>query len=65
MPFTGLLGRIVYALLAGLVAFIVLLIIGIIVEKFDAEIGELIQKFAPLIGLLVGVLYFLRPQTNV
>ncbi len=68
MGLTGLAARIVYAILAGVVTFVVLLIIGFIVAKFDANIGGIVQKFAAVIGLLVGLWYFfagpgrVRPQ---
>jgi hypothetical protein len=62
---TGLAARIVYAILAGVVTFIIVYILGAIVVHFDSSIGALIEKFAPLIGLLVGLWYFFgRPHAN-
>lgn len=57
-PLSGLIGRIVYAILAGVVAFLVIFILGVIVNHFDATIGAKLEQFAPLIGLLVGLVYF-------
>lgn len=55
---TGLLGRIVGALLYGVVTFIVLFIIGIIVALFNAQVGDFIEKWAAIVGLLVGLYFF-------
>ena len=55
---TNLIARLVYAVLAGVVTYVVLYIIGLLVGKFDASIGDIIVKFAPLIGLLVALYYF-------
>lgn len=66
MRLTGIVGRVVYALLAGIVAFILLLILGVIIGKFDSQIGDIIQKFAAVVALLVGLVYFFaRPVTPV
>lgn len=66
MNLSGLLGRIAYALLAGVVAFLVFFIIGAIVVHFDTVIGTKIEDLSPLIGLLVGLVYFFaRPGTPV
>jgi hypothetical protein len=46
-------------LLVAVVTFVVLLILAVIVKKFDAQIGDIIEKFAALIALLLGVVYFL------
>lgn len=62
MNLSGLPGRAAYAILAGVVTFVVLLIIGIIIASFYPEIGEVIKKFAAVIGLLVGlVTFFVAP----
>jgi hypothetical protein len=53
-----MIARIVYAVLVGVVTFIVLLILGIFVTKVDVNAGNIIKEMAPLIGMLVGVLYF-------
>lgn len=55
---TGLLGRIVGALLYGVVTFIVLFIIGIVVALFNAQVGDFIEKWAAIVGLLVGLYFF-------
>ena len=62
MNLSGLVGRIAYALLAGIVAFVIILILGVIIGKFDAQIGDILQKYAAIIGLLIGIVYFfVRP----
>ena len=53
---SGFAGRVVYAILAGVVAFLVVYIIGAVVMHFDATIGGLLEQWSPLIGLLVGQL---------
>lgn len=63
MPFTGIIGRVAYAILAGVIAFIVFYIIGVLAAHFDANIGGIIEKFSPLIGLLVGIVTFFRYPT--
>ena len=66
MNLTGIFGRIAYAILAGVVAFLVVFILGVIVTHFEATIGAKLQDFAPLIGLLVGIVYFfVRPATPI
>jgi hypothetical protein len=55
---TGLAGRVVYAILAGVVAFLVVYIVGAVVMHFDTTIGSLLEQWSPLIGLLVGLVYF-------
>ncbi len=57
-PLSGLIGRIVYAILAGVIAFLVFFILGVIINHFDTTIGSKLEEFAPLIGLLVGLVYF-------
>ena len=62
---SGLVGRIVYAILAGVVAFLVVFIVGAVVTHFDGTIGSLLEEWAPLIGLLVGLVYFFAgPRPN-
>lgn len=63
MKFNGILGRIVLALLVGLITFIVVFILGVIIGKFDAQIGDVIQKFSPLIGLLAGLVKFFTGES--
>lgn len=58
MHLTGLVARIAYALLVAIVTFVVLLIIGAVVNSFDANIGSIIQKWAAVIALLVGLVTF-------
>lgn len=62
-PLTGLIGRIAYAVLAGVVAFLVVYILGAIVNHYDTTIGLKLEQFSPLIGLLVGIVYFFARPT--
>jgi len=65
MNLSGLAGRIAYAVLAGVIAFLVVFIVGALVVHFDATIGGILERFAPLIGLLVGIVYFfIRPNPS-
>lgn len=56
---TGLAGRIATALLYGFIVFIVVFIIGIIIATFSSEAGDLLKRYAALIGLLAGLVTFL------
>lgn len=60
MNLTGLPGRIAWAVLYGFVTFLVVFIIGIILVQVSqaVEIGELLKRFAPLLGLLAGIVTF-------
>lgn len=58
MNFKGLPGRIVLALLVGIITFIIMFIIGAITARFDAEIGQLIKTWSPLVGFLAGLFTF-------
>ncbi len=55
---SGLAGRIVSAILYGVIVFVVLFVIGIIVTSFQAEIGAFLKHWAALIGLLAGLVVF-------
>jgi cation transporter-like permease len=66
MKLTGLAARIAYAVLAGVVAFLIVFVLGVVVKKFEAEAGTKIMDFSALIGLLVGIVYFFaRPNPSV
>lgn len=66
MHLSGIVGRVVYALLAAVVTLVVLFIVAIIIATFNAEIADIIKKFAPIIALLVGLVYFFtRPATPI
>lgn len=58
-------GRIARAVLAGLVVFVVLLVIGMIVERFDVEIGETVQRYAAVLGLIAGLVQFFTGDSPV
>jgi sulfite exporter TauE/SafE len=55
---TGLAGRIIAAILYGVVTFVVLFILGLIVAHFDQSIGSFIEKWSAIIGLLAGLFVF-------
>jgi len=55
---TGIVGRIATAVLYAVVTFIILLILAVIVGYFEAGIAAIINKFAALIAVLVGVIVF-------
>lgn len=62
---TGLIGRIVYAVLSGVVTFLIIWIIGAITAHYDTNIGAKIEDFSPLIGLLVGLwVFFAQPWVH-
>lgn len=60
---TGLLGRIAYAILAAVVTFLVVFVIVAIIVRFDGSIGQKIESFVWIIGLLVGIIYFVARPT--
>lgn len=63
MGLSGTAARIAYAVLVGVVTFVVLLVVGGLV---DSETGATIQKYAALIGVLAGlVTFFARPAPRV
>lgn len=65
---TGILGRIVYAVLVGVVTFLVVYVIGALLVQFGVSAGTKVEQFAALVGLLVAlVAFFTRstPTTNV
>ncbi len=61
LNFSGLPARIAYAVLYAVVTFIIVYIIGILLGNVAqaVEIGELLKKYAALLGLLVGIVVFL------
>jgi hypothetical protein len=63
MNFKGIPGRIVLAILVGVLTFIVMFIIGVIAAKYDAEIGNVLKSFSALIGLLAGLFTFFTGRT--
>jgi hypothetical protein len=66
MPLSGLLGRVAYAALMGVLAFLLFFIIGVVVKHYEQEIGLKLEVFSPLIGLLVGiVVFFLKPTPTI
>lgn len=64
MNLSGLAGRIAWAVLYGLVVFIVTTIIGLLFSQFGLEaIGGVLTKYAALLGLLAAVVVFLTRST--
>ena len=58
------LGRLASAVLYGVIVFIVTYIIGLLCIQFGlTDIGELLKKFAPLLGLLAGIVSYLTGST--
>lgn len=57
---TGFAGRIAQAVLYGVLVFLAVFIIGIILVQVPqaVEIGNLLKKWAPLLGLLAGIATF-------
>ena len=55
---TGLIGKAIYALLVGVVTFLVVFILGAIIVHFEAAVGQKVEDFAPVIGLLAGLAQF-------
>lgn len=57
---TGLAARIAGAVLYGVLTWAVIFIIGLVVSKFPTvgDVGQFIERVAPLIGLLVGLYWF-------
>lgn len=67
---SGLAGRIAQAVLYAVVVFLVVFIIGILLTNVAqaSEIGALLKRFAPLLGLLAGLVVFFtggRPGSTV
>lgn len=68
MPLSGLAGRIAWAVLYAVVTFLAVYIIGILLTNVGqaAEIGDLLKKYAALLGLLAGlVVFFTRSHPTV
>jgi hypothetical protein len=63
MPFSGLIARAAYAVLAGVITFLIFYFIGVVVFHFEQTIGMKLEQFSPLIGLLVGIVCFFRYPT--
>lgn len=60
MNLSPLASKISWAVLYGVVTFIIVLIIGILLSGLggQAEIGDVLKRFAPLLGILVGIAVF-------
>ena len=66
MHLTGIAARIAYAVLVGVITFIIILIVGIVVAKSDAEVGSLLKNYSALLGLLASIVtFFARPNPSV
>lgn len=56
---SGTVGRVVYAILAAIVAYIVILILAYLAKLLGAvDIEVLLTRFAPVIAILVGISTF-------
>ena len=59
---TGLIGRLVVAIVYGIIAWLVCLLLGTILVSLGVpvltQIGDFLEKFGYLIGVLVGLLTF-------
>lgn len=64
MNLSGIVGRALYALFVGVITFLVVWILGAIIVHFEAAIGAKVEQFAPLIGLLAGLVQFFAGSTN-
>lgn len=57
--------RVLYAVLAGVLTFVLFWAVGALIvdnSMKNADIGQKLKDFAPLVGLLVGLLtYFVNP----
>lgn len=64
---SNIVSRLAYAALAGIVAFLIVLGIGLIIVHFlDGSYGNRVQDFSVIIGLLMAVIYFFsRPSTPI
>lgn len=57
---SGIAGRVAYAVMYAVVTFLVVYIIGILLGNVSqaAEVGALLKTYAPLLGLLAGLVSF-------
>jgi hypothetical protein len=57
---SGLAGRIAAAIFYGVIVFLITFVIGILLTNFGglSEIGDLLKRFAPILGLLAGLASF-------
>lgn len=66
---TGWFPRLAYAILYAVITFVVLLIVAYVLRQFPPAtgIGDIIERFAGIIALLVGIVTFLAGpgRTNV
>lgn len=64
---TGLLGRLVVAIVYGVIAWLVCLLLGTILVTLGVpvltQIGDFLEKYGYLIGVLVGLLTFFGNAT--
>lgn len=60
---TGLISKLAYAIICGIVAFLIVLAIGLIIIHFvtsadGTDYGNTVKGLAAILGLLVGVVVF-------
>lgn len=58
MPFSGTIGRAVYAVLVAVIVFVVLLILAALLRSVDGEVATIVSRFAPILAILSGLAYF-------
>jgi hypothetical protein len=59
-----LIARLAWSALAGLITFIIVYIIGAILVSTGVDAGNILERFAPILGLLVAVAYFFSGRTG-
>jgi hypothetical protein len=64
MHLSPLVSRIAFAVLYGVIVFIIVLILGLLISKFlDASVGAVLTRFAGILGLLAGIVTFFGRST--
>lgn len=58
------LARLAWAILAGILAFLAMFVIGILVGLFQSTAGTKIEDFAGIVGVLVGIAWFASNKGN-
>jgi hypothetical protein len=59
IPFSGTVGRVLYAILAAIIAYIVVIVLAYLAGQLGAgSIQTLLERFAPVIAILIGILTF-------
>lgn len=64
MNLTGTAARVTYSILAAIIAFIIMIVLGLVIQHFDASIGDVFKRFAFPVAVLVGIGWFLTNRGN-